>query len=364
MDISKARIESIVQYAIDSEYRVYERTREIVGEVYSHKNICVFGVGEFFRDCADEEHIAHFEYVSDNNPEHWGSYFKGRLCVPPEEIKNIEDCIVVIFVGEWRPIYHQLQEMGISCCPMDWLVLRVYDTHYPKEWFAGYKNEIIDTVDIFADDISKEIYVEALANRMAPPLASKIFNEIKSPGEYFGTGLFDFTEEEYLVDAGAYRGDSLEDFLNAVNNKYGAVYSFELDREIFKDLEKKAAALGNSKILLFQAGVGKESGEIEYSYAGQGQKTRERIVKLDDALKGRKVTFIKMDVEGAEMDALEGARSLILEQAPKLAISAYHFLSDLWRVPNYIRGLNPAYAIYMRHHAPTVWDTDCYAVVR
>ena len=70
-----------------------------------------------------------------------------------------------------------------------------------------------------------------------------------------------------------------------------------------------------------------------------------------------------MDVETFEIKALDGARRIITEQKPKLSISAYHYLSDLWEVPRKIRELVPEYKLYLRHHAPTVWDTDCYACI-
>lgn len=66
------------------------------------------------------------------------------------------------------------------------------------------------------------------------------------------------------------------------------------------------------------------------------------------------MTLIKMDVETFEIKALEGARRIIIEQKPKLSISAYHYLSDLWEVPRKIRELVPEYKLYLRHHAPTV----------
>lgn len=359
----KQRLNDIVQYAIDTDYEIYDRQTKIREAMYSKKNICLFGLGEFFRDCATEEHFARFEYVSDNNPECWGKYYKGRLCVSPKEIHNIEDCIVIIIVGEWRPIYKQLTDMGIECYPMDWYSLNVYDKHYTREWFEERRETIVETVDLFEDDESKEVYVEALANRIAPPLATKIFNEIKIPGEYFEAGVFELSDDEYLVDAGAYKGDSVEKFANAVNNRFGGIYSFELDGNIFAELEENVKNFNSNKIHLFKAGVGDKNDWIEYGYVEGKEKKKAQIVRLDDALKDRLVTLIKMDVETAEIPALRGAKHIIQTQKPKLAISAYHYLSDLWEVPRCIKDLEQSYKIFLRHHAPAVWDTDCYAYV-
>lgn len=70
-----------------------------------------------------------------------------------------------------------------------------------------------------------------------------------------------------------------------------------------------------------------------------------------------------MDIEGAEQDGLKGAQEIITNQHPKLAISMYHKLDDMWKIPQYIKQLCPDYKLYARHHTAVAWDTDCYAYV-
>ena len=207
---AKERLNRAIDYAIATHYEIHERAIMVQNALYSHKNVCIFGTGEFFEDCATPEHMRRFEYVGDNNPERWGRTFKGRKCLSPKEIAEMDDIAVLIMVGEWRPIYKQLTDMRIECYPMDWYTMNVYDPHYSDEWFENNRNVIVDTIDLFEDDLSKEIYVEAICNRIAPPLATKIFNEIKSSGEYFASDVFSMGTEEYVVDAGAYKGDSID----------------------------------------------------------------------------------------------------------------------------------------------------------
>lgn len=82
---------------------------------------------------------------------------------------------------------------------------------------------------------------------------------------------------------------------------------------------------------------------------------------LDEVLVERDPTFIKMDIEGSECDALLGARRVIEKSAPILAISAYHKQDDLWRVPLLMRSLRPDYQLYLRPH-DEVFELVCYAV--
>jgi hypothetical protein len=77
---------------------------------------------------------------------------------------------------------------------------------------------------------------------------------------------------------------------------------------------------------------------------------------LDTLLEGEAATFIKMDIEGAELEALEGAAGQIRAHRPTLAISAYHRQGHLWQVPMAIHALCPEYDFYLRRHSPEILD--------
>ena len=85
---------------------------------------------------------------------------------------------------------------------------------------------------------------------------------------------------------------------------------------------------------------------------------------LDEELDNTCPSYLKVDVEGAELDVLAGARRLIAEHAPTLAIVLYHHMADLWTVPLAIKQIRPDYELYLRRYAEDCWETVCYAVVR
>ncbi|QHI72056.1 FkbM family methyltransferase [Aminipila terrae] len=88
-----------------------------------------------------------------------------------------------------------------------------------------------------------------------------------------------------------------------------------------------------------------------------------QAVNLDSVLEEKEdISFIKMDVEGAELEALEGAKNTIQQFKPKLAICVYHKVEHHWEIPLYIKNLNPKYKIFMRHHNLMGIETVCYAV--
>ena len=104
------------------------------------------------------------------------------------------------------------------------------------------------------------------------------------------------------------------------------------------------------------------SGDGSYITAGTGDSSIE-VTTIDKEIK-EKVTFIKMDIEGSEWDALHGARRIIQEQKPILAVCLYHKPEDLFRIPKYMKKLVPDYDIYIRHYTDMLWETVCYAVAR
>lgn len=74
------------------------------------------------------------------------------------------------------------------------------------------------------------------------------------------------------------------------------------------------------------------------------------------------VDYIKMDIEGFEISALEGSSRILKNFKPRLAISAYHKTEDLWEIPILIKKLNPNYKLYFGHHSPIKWESVYYAI--
>lgn len=85
------------------------------------------------------------------------------------------------------------------------------------------------------------------------------------------------------------------------------------------------------------------------------------VIPLDEAL-GEDGAFIKMDIEGAEKEALEGAERTVIKYRPKLAISVYHKPEDIVEVPEIILSYGLDYQFYLRHYSLAAFDTVLYAV--
>jgi hypothetical protein len=136
-------------------------------------------------------------------------------------------------------------------------------------------------------------------------------------------------------------------------------------------LGRNLACLNESvraRIRVIAAATGASEGTVRFSATGQlgsaagAGETQVAVVTLDKALAGTIPTYIKMDIEGGEPEALAGARHIVQRDAPVLAICAYHVQDHLWKLPNLIHSLNPEYRLFLRPHIQLVEDLVCYAV--
>jgi FkbM family methyltransferase len=180
---------------------------------------------------------------------------------------------------------------------------------------------------------------------------------------------------EVYVDAGCCDGKTIMDFLEFAGS--GKIYGFEPESDCFRrTMEALRANLHSSGgITIFPQGLWHKAETLHLTKPGedagaaaiseQGEEIIE-TVSLDEAIEpGDRVTFIKMDIEGAELNALRGARETISRNLPRLAISIYHKPEDIVTIPSYIMSLSDRYVFYIRHHAP--WlnvDTVLYAIAK
>jgi FkbM family methyltransferase len=176
---------------------------------------------------------------------------------------------------------------------------------------------------------------------------------------------------ECFVDCGAYDGDSIASFLKWNSGQFRKVIAFEADPICFKKLRAFASGLKeiSGRIECHAAAVASSRGTVRFNATGQAGASisaeggiEVKSVALDEVLQVEQPTFIKMDIEGAEMDALRGARATIRRCQPILAVCVYHNQGDLWRLPLLMRELLPEAHLFLRSYCLDGLDTVCYAV--
>ena len=115
----------------------------------------------------------------------------------------------------------------------------------------------------------------------------------------------------------------------------------------------------SNTVLSFGTGSGSSSSIVA---SGDAEGVSVPVVALDGMFAGAAPNFIKMDIEGAEREALLGASRIIREQRPVLAICVYHRPADLWELPLLIHEINPDYRMYLRAHSHMGLSTVLYCL--
>ena len=115
-------------------------------------------------------------------------------------------------------------------------------------------------------------------------------------------------------------------------------------------------AVGAKREILLMSSSG-----ASYALCAQGD-TEVQCAALDELLADETPTFIKMDIEGSEIDALRGAAATIRRCSPKLAVSVYHRPDDLWKIPLLLKELLPNSKLTLRSHMLDGFDTVCYCI--
>jgi FkbM family methyltransferase len=188
---------------------------------------------------------------------------------------------------------------------------------------------------------------------------------------YFESGILKPEKNEIFVDAGCYNGSTSLEFIEW-NKNYKKIVAFEPGEENFKMCQDAFKKQDDLRVELRNTGLWSENTELHFQNSGDNgtgghlEDAGEEVVKvesLDSVLNGEKITFLKMDIEGAEMNALKGASDTIRTYKPKLAICVYLLDVDILDIPSYIHELVPEYKMVLRHYNTFYYDTVLYAWV-
>ncbi len=235
--------------------------------------------------------------------------------------------------------------------------------------FYADKQAVLAEADLlWSDAASRDLYRSILKVRLTLDPAAWPTN--CQSDQYFPGDIPPWTSPLRFADCGAYDGDTLR-FLATREPKLPveAVAAFEPDQVNY---EKLAAFCQSGELsvadttCLFPCGVGEKNEKIHFA-EGSGESSRIsdvgntviQCVTLDSALVGFHPNLIKMDIEGSEMAALEGARQILLESRPGLAICVYHQADHLWRIPLLIQQLLGG-RHYLRIHAHNALELVYY----
>ena len=387
-DYNLKRLENAVSYAMET------GSFCIKNVIKNSDYFCIWGAGNFFTGAYERwftNYGIHADYVVDRDDSKIGKIFFNRVpCISPEQLFELKNPVVMPLLGNDRQaVIEECESSGLN-----WINPNQYffeqlnmqdDIYSSQDWFEHNKDNIFRVYHMLHDEDSKYIYSNIICNYLARHLGVASYKSLCTSGQYFEPEkLFHMSDNECFLDVGAFNGDSLFEFLNIVDNNFDQVYCFEMSKDNYTKLKKVVDTYPSKikeKIICYHAGAWNENTLIrcgnEMDNPGEGAafsiskgkgnflKHEEseyiKCVRLDSILEKKKVTLLKMDIEGAEQAALDGARQIIIDQKPKLAVCIYHSLKDLWEIPILIKKILPEYHIAIRHHTTHIRDTVCYA---
>lgn len=265
----------------------------------------------------------------------------------------------------------------------------VYFGDYPKfdqlvgvtyNWFLLYRDfvnkgsfqsDYHSLVKLFSND---EMSIEIINKRLMTLLTGDLNYNNSIPltfPQYFSKNYYESSNlnQGAYIDVGAFNGDTILYYIKYFGQQNRKILAFEPDENNFKQLSEVVKSSNLKNIELFKAAVGACSGKISFSQNGNmGSHIVDKdnssdlvdVFSLSDFIK-EKPSFIKMDIEGAELDALKGAEDLIKLFRPNLAICLYHKPFDLFQIPAYLHRLVPEYKFKLRQHKRAFSELVLYA---
>ena len=224
------------------------------------------------------------------------------------------------------------------------------------------RQEIEHAYSLLADEPSRRVFKGVLDFYYTGEL--KYLDAIESDKDEVFEAVLRLRDERYL-DLGAYRGDTVDEFLHYADG-YERIVAVEPNPKNYQKLCEHIAAIGNATAL--HAGIadrvgtmtiGKKAGRMPMLGDRNGVEIPVTTVDAIDC----SPTYIKIDIEGMEQQMLSGAKQTLLTLKPKLNLAAYHRTEDCFTLINRLHAINPDYRIYLRKH-PYIpcWDLNIYAV--
>lgn len=357
---------------------------QIVGEFTD--SLVLFGAGNLGKKVLRGLRQVGLEPVAfaDNNAGVWGTMIEGiPVLSPPDAAARYgEEAAFIITIWGGRGTETMAQRIaplhGLGCSTvlsfgtLFWKYPEIYLPHYAVDLphkVLEQADAIRAAFELWEDNASRREFVAQIRWRLHldfDALPAPVAHEI-----YFPTDLVEVVDTEVFVDCGAFDGDTLAAFLRSRGELFGHVHAFEADPVNFGKMRVSVATLSETlqtKITLHPFAVGERRETVRFAAMGTessavGSGTLEvQSVPLDQALADQHPTWIKMDIEGSEPDALLGTRLLVREHAPVLAICSYHLQDHVWRIPLLVREMSDEYRFFLRPHVLECWDLVSYAI--
>jgi FkbM family methyltransferase len=294
--------------------------------------------------------------------------FRGYPVLPFEEtVRRFRDFIILICFGSDNPevldkIYSLADKYEVYAPDLPVTGEGIYTPDYIEE----NKPKLDKVRKLLADEKSRQVFDGWLEYRLSGKL--DVLESISDSREQM-MSLFKFKHNEFFIDAGAFKGDTVEEFLRLVKQhetpsvpKFDKIVAIEPDANNHMTIRRKFYAYGSAIFIPINAAAWDKDEVVTFTVksgragtvakGGVGAVKRRQVeipgVKIDTLCSECKPTYIKIDVEGAEAQVLAGARAVIIKHRPKILVSLYHRIEDMFELPLLLHSYFGRYKFYLR----------------
>ncbi|MFZ0394767.1 MAG: FkbM family methyltransferase [Terracidiphilus sp.] len=320
--------------------------------------------------------------ISDNRQSLWGEVLDGLAILSPSEAATRFGADASFLITIWNEFHYfnetaeQLRQLGCSqVLPYTYLHWR-----FPGEFFPCLLNDfphklyedrerVLKVETMWADPASVDLYRANIRFR-AQGEPQHLPGRPKE-NTYLPADIFTLREDESVLDCGATKGEMTEDLLRKYGSNFAAFHALEADQISYQNLESYRNQLPDSirdKMILYPYAVGGKRCTVQFSNTGQtgsrisAQGVAVECFPIDNLFASSRLTLIKMDIEGAEYEALLGGRKVIERDQPILAICVYHTQNDIWRIPLLLHDMLPEHKLFLRAYEGDGYQTVLFAV--
>lgn len=326
----------------------------------------IFGRNEYAKSIADLVEVSSF--IDDFTEE---TDYLGKPIIKTEDIPD--DALVVVAVALGRPltVEHKLSDAGVrhlsyfafyKYSELEIIPVTFWDKFEPD--FTANEDKYRWVYGLLEDDESKRTFERIINFRLSGNLSYMSGFTDRQKEQYFEDFLGLNERDEVFVDVGGFDGFTSLEFIKLCP-EYKGIYFFEPE---LKNMDvAKSRLSGYENINFLQKGLSNKEDTVRFSIGGSASVISddgEVEIQVDalDNIVDSAVTFIKMDIEGGEGLAIDGARKTIEQSHPRLALCVYHKADDLWKIPEQVLSIRQDYRIYLRHYTEGVTETVMFFV--
>lgn len=296
-----------------------------------------------------------------------GQSFHGKRVKRLSEIEQeLDEFIVIVAFGTQIPeVIENIKSIAKKHTVIVPTVPVFGNSFFDRAFVSRNSDSLQAAYELFKEEKSRAVF-ENIVKFCYTGRLEYLFASESKKDEVFENVLKLGSNEDY-IDLGAYRGDTVDEFLKYSGGSYNSITALEPDNKTYKKLLEHCGGL--ERFTAINAAVWSGDGEIFFDKKGGRMSAvsdtgvKIKAVSVDSLFSGKAVSYIKADVEGCEYEMLLGAQDTIRRYKPKLNIALYHRGEDIFKLPLMIKSLRPDYKLYLRHH-PYVpaWDTNLYCI--